>query len=737
MINKNIFLLSSVPENIDYLLFLKSALGKPFCLYHDFNDQNTYLILDEKDSIESFSNSNLGLNFKKSTFTVKGTEFLKIVPYYEVSYDEKHQPEQKFKEIYDILGNTNNSFFIFFIPSEINYTKEIKKKIEEILSSTGVRVNRQSSQQNILYGKNESVQSELLYNSGERLVLSSVLNMLNEIILSNGISYMPSIFISKDNIGALSYLKSKIMFSEESNVKINDNTDIFLLAKKFDGIPMSEKRAALAIIFSNTIPKSSAIQTFFADIYGDISLGNYLENSIVERKKAIKIERNALNLGMFISGVPGTGKTSSTMSILKQILNNNRPYTVILSPTSEWNSFAKELNIQIIQLYSQTPKLSFFNCNKKINPEYFYENMAMLISSASNAGPYKNAMEKCLLSAFSKIYSVTKTPEPEDVYDSIFEKVVERHGKRSGTGIKLTKHGENIIAALEPMRLMLHKKQFAYSDGLDIETIIKNGVVFDLSKVSNSMKPFYYALLLNQIYMLAELFDTEGDKELRMAICIEEAQIIFGDDDSAASFDILQRIQDFRKKGIGLVLITHNVSDIKTEIRRLCQLKVYFRQSPDTARFAVNDLLFKSDQLDSLIDKLKTLDQGVCAVTPIKNVAESRQPVSSIFIKANKYLPIKANKNDEYSFNINSEDESTLTSIKLVNKELIPLIGRKLSIFYCGEEIFQGVTDSFGCLTTNSILINKKCILTVQGEKKKDSKSFKIIGGKENRILLE
>ena len=33
--------------------------------------------------------------------------------------------------------------------------------------------------------------------------------------------------------------------------------------------------------------------------------------------------------------------------------------------------------------------------------------------------------------------------------------------------------------------------------------------------------------------------------------------------------------------------------------------------------------------------------------------------------------------------------------------------------------------------------MNKKCVLVVQEEKKKDSKSFKIIGGKENRILVE
>ncbi len=559
-----------------------------------------------------------------------------------------------------------------------------------------------------------------------------MLEMLNETILLNGMSYMLSILAEKSDKDLLSYLKSKVLFADESIFTFNENAKIFNVMRTLDSIPFSEKRASLAIVFSDAIKTNCITRTFFTEISGDILIGKYLEGSLSEQKKEVYLERNVFNLGTLITGVPGTGKTSSAMSIIKQILFEKRPYSAIISPTEEWNSFGSELDMSILRLYDSNQKLSFFNCDKRINIEYFYENLAMLISSASNSGPYKNSMEKCLLSAFNKLYKISRTPEPEDVYEAIFEKIVERHGKRSNIGIKFTKHGENILAALEPMRLMLQKKQFAYSDGLEIEKLLKKGVIFDLSKVSNAMKPFYYSLILNQIYMLTGLFDTNGDRELRMLLCIEEAQIIFGDEDSIASYDILQRIQDFRKKGIGLFLITHNVSDINIGIRRLCQLKLYFRQSPDIAKSASNDLLFPIEQADQVIDKLKILEQGACAFTPIQCNLASRQPLNSIFVNTVSFVP-----KSELSIHTFSEETTSITKIIFLNNELIPLPNLRIIISYVGETILEDTSDASGCIITKTLMYGKRAKLTVLGEKKKDTRQFEIFGGKENKIFIQ
>ncbi|EQD45973.1 hypothetical protein B2A_09061, partial [mine drainage metagenome] len=200
----------------------------------------------------------------------------------------------------------------------------------------------------------------------------------------------------------------------------------------------------------------------------------------------------------------------------------------------------------------------------------------------SNAGPYRNSIEKVLLSAFNKSYKDTKDPDPNTVYSNIELAVIEQHAKVTNTSIKYTKHGENIKAALQNLRLIISRPEFAYNNGIDFRSIIERGAVFDLSNVSNNMKPFFYALILNQIYGFAESFDIYGDSKLRMLICLEEAQVVFSNDaESAANQDLENRVQNFRKKGIGLFLITHNATDISPRIRRLLQFKMYFRQSAD------------------------------------------------------------------------------------------------------------------------------------------------------------
>ena len=222
----------------------------------------------------------------------------------------------------------------------------------------------------------------------------------------------------------------------------------------------------------------------------------------------------------------GTGKTLCTMNIISQIKKKSK--VVIISPTEEWSCFGDQNNMEVVRLYEDKVQINFFKCDSLINIERFYENLAILIASASNAGPYKNSLEKCLIAAFSSIYNKTRTPDPVEVYLEIENEIVRRHAVSNNSGIRYTKHGENIMAALEDLRLMLLKREFAYEKGINFRELIERGVVFDLSSISNKMKPFFYALILWQIYSLADEFNTNGDNELRMLICLEEAQLVFG-----------------------------------------------------------------------------------------------------------------------------------------------------------------------------------------------------------------
>jgi hypothetical protein len=326
---------------------------------------------------------------------------------------------------------------------------------------------------------------------------------------------------------------------------------------------------------------------------GNIPVGTYLRDGVSDTQTEIKIEESALNLGLVITGLPGSGKTSAAMSILDSICRlqtkGTRPKIIILSSTSEWNDFAVAHGLHLIRFYRDNIPINFFSCGEGAKRVQFYEDLSVLLANAAKAGPYRNPMEKCLLNAFRRSYKDTGSPSPTEIYGAIEESIINLHGKRTNAGVKYTKHGENIKSALENLRGILAREEFSAPHWIDLGKIIEESVVFDMSSVSNSSKPYMYSMVLNQVYSMANSFDENGDDNLRMVICVEESQILFDSssrDDNAATEDLSRRIQDFRKRGIALVLITHNAIDIPSQIRRICQNKIYMKQASDTAIIA-------------------------------------------------------------------------------------------------------------------------------------------------------
>jgi hypothetical protein len=319
-----------------------------------------------------------------------------------------------------------------------------------------------------------------------------------------------------------------------------------------------------------------------------------------------------------------SGKDSAALS---------RPLIAIIAPTDEWNAFASGHGMNQIRICADGVPINFFSCPEEVEAEFFYHNLALILASAVKAGPYKEPLEKCLINAFRKIYSDTKNPHPVDVYRAIMDSVVAMHGKRTNAGIKYTKHGENIKSSLETLVEILNRLEYSTEEGVQLGSLLGKGVVFDLSNASGNSRGYYYAAILNQLYMAAEAFDNDGEGSLRMIICLEEAQLIFGEKNSAAVEDVIYKIQDFRKKGIGLVLLTHNAMDIDPRIRRLCQTKLYFKQAPDVAVPASKDLIFTYSDEDSVVSKLKHLDERVCALTYITKDGGEKHSHDTVFVR--------------------------------------------------------------------------------------------------------
>lgn len=732
----SVFKISSLPSEIRLSLFLDSLLGLQFMLYHEFSTGNTFLITDKENLVDRVESTMLGFKADRMVDKQFGTQNLLYVVGFDPNMGDRMNLISPLEDMYNVLKGLSSGLFVSFVPADIKYVESMKRRVEEILSSGDIRMTKNFGNKplSVLSG---SVQSEVYYDSDQRKGYITMLDTLNEAMLNNGSSYKISLILenlkTEDCRLINDYLKRKLSVLEERSLKARDLGDLYGIARTKDAFCFSQNGSTRLVNFSGSIRRLKIMQTRTnPEIFknGDISLGFYLDGSVNETGKEVRTEVSTLNLGTLITGLPGSGKTFASMNILKQVIGLGQTEVVIIAPTEEWVAFGLENGMEVISLYGSGTKVNFFRCGEQTDVVKFYENLAMLIAHASNSGPYRNSIEKCLLSAFNRIYSKTKNPDPLEVYEEIEEAIIEKHGKRSSLGVKYTKHGENVRAGIESLRLMLLKPQFAYAEGLDFEKILNKGVIFDLSKISNSMKPFFYALVLNQVYANAEEFDLNGNDKLRMLICLEEAQLIFDNDEqSAATMDLRQRIQDFRKKGIGVMLITHSVNDINLRIRRLCQTKMYFRQSADSVGEAADDLITDDKILEDLADKFKSLEHRTCVLNYISCINGVKSPADSVFVRIPKY-PLSG-ETIHYNYPVEPLPE---TRIVIVDENNCPIPEKIVEVDYVGQRVFKGRTDKEGSLLLEDLLKNRRYRLFVFGEKKRDTKSFEILGGRETVI---
>lgn len=700
----DIFQIDSIPYEFDAALFMEAVLCKQFILYHDLKESKTFFITDEGGVDLRLSSALPGLKFSKVNEEMK-IEYPQLLIFSIIS--EKEEP---IKNLYDILSGVEAKLCVSFVKTNINYVKLVKDRVERRLSRKGTRLTKSLGSKSLSSLSTNSMQLELYYDSDERKALSTMLNMVNESMLANGSAYKISILIDDPSNKLKEYLKSKVLILEEIKLPSCSLSELYHRLPIIDAIPFSYFQASKLLSFSKKANRAYPIETQSHDNSNNkIKLGRFLNKSIAETSNLVSIDSSTLNLGTIITGLPGTGKTLSAMLILSQLKNEEPIKTgaIVISPTEEWSNFAKANDMNLVELYNSNIPINFFKCTSNINKEKFYENLAMLMSLSSGAGPYRNSMEKCLLSAFRKIYSETLCPDPVELYEQIEEAIIEQHGKRTNVGTRYTKHGENIRAGLQNLRLMLFKPEFASTEGINFGDLIKDGVIFDLSKVSNNMKQFFYALILNQVYSFTDAYDELGDRELRLVMVLEEAQLIFGQEEiSAATVDLRQRIQDFRKKGVGLILLAHSVTDISQSIRRLCQTKLYFRQSSDLIKYALADLGINDDKNYTASTRVRSLENRTCATVSLNLNGTEKIPFGPLFIKVNEYnLGFKNISNDNA---ITWQNPYCNCTLNLFDYQKRPLEDIKLNLFYVGELIDSKITDKSGSVKFDKLIKNKK-----------------------------
>ncbi|MEM0154708.1 MAG: hypothetical protein QW814_02635 [Methanothrix sp.] len=548
--------------------------------------------------------------------------------------------EDLFSDIFSI-GIRSGILGIMFVPLTIAELGKIKSEMEKNLSSMPNRFN--STWRNFLNvgsADSTSFQHEIFNNSEESGILKEALEQINFAIMNNGISYKIAIFCLSDpeyKNKISEYLCSKALVMGNTEINANNITEVFDYVHKTKMMPFGNFAASKLLKPYGEYDLKYVINSKPSFSKSGIKIGSikYLSSDYY---KDVKMPINLFNLGFIISGLPGTGKTSEAMGIISQLSSQEmKPKIAVIAPTNEWENFGKSRGMHVIKLCSDGIPINFFMPPNGVEIKRFYQDLSMLLASASESGPYQKPLEKCLLNAFRRYYSNNKSIDPISIYKEISESIIELHGIRSNTGVKYTKHGENIKSSLEGLIEILQFPEYSGNESISISELLKDGIIFDVSEVSVQMKSFFYALILNQLYSETSKFDTNGDGSLRMLMCVEEAQLLFKDPKSATVMDIRSRIQDFRKLGVGLMLLVHSITDIDQDIRRLCQSKIYLKQPTDVAKKAVEDLVFFNVEEERIIAKLKHLESGFGALNYMVEKDGLKVTPDTLFIKTISY----------------------------------------------------------------------------------------------------
>ncbi len=707
------FCIDSVPDNgIDSSLFFDAVKGIPFAIIFDFSDIKTYIQLftDNPDFYSKGIASRIpGLELSKSTDTDSKGNFF-IGSFLRINIDYEKDPKSSnsvFEDCFN-LGIEKGIFGVLFFPVKKEEIEYSSREIERSLTAIDTKETRSINARMASYNSSYSTQHDIFYNSDDRIALNYILNSINKAILKGSSIYKTLFFTDAESSYIKHYLSSKFLILESSSISNAGMPDIISYLSKSKQIALGSDELGYLLDFEGMHRISHVIETGISPSKGDICIGSIMKHAVLDTKINLSLDRSILNLGVLISGLPGTGKTHESMAIVEEAIKVGVP-TVVISSTKEWDGFAYDNNLYCLKLLNDKVPINFFSCPNRSNRDKFWRDLAMLLASASDAGPYRRPLEKCMLDAFRRVYKSTANPNPADAIDEIIKSIIDMHGKRTNTGVKYTKHGENIKAALENLIDLLSNAEYSSQFGVMFEDLISRGIVFDASETGFGMKKLIYSLILNQFYSIISSMDESGDSSLRMLLVVEEAELVFKDDDSPAVEDMKTRIQDFRKKGVGLIFITHGALEVDADLRRLLQVKLYFRQSSDMAPYAVKDLLSDIDN-DRLVSKIKHMPSGIFGLSTISKEGYNRYPIDLEFLRSlfynykgsidgkliEKYIDSKGLSIPEYVYEnlkfegypkLSSNDSQSEKNYKILQKI------RRLAVKYLGNKIYDVLFD--------------------------------------------
>lgn len=293
----------------------------------------------------------------------------------------------------------------------------------------------------------------------------------------------------------------------------------------------------------------------------------------------------------FVTGTPGSGKTTFTVGLLDRLWHEHGiPYLVIEPAKNEYRA-----------LIETTPDLQVFTPGKDhlsplvMNPflppagvrvqSYKSTLKTAFAAAVTMTSPLDKIFEDALSAAYSRFgwFDVDTAADGREVFSirdflTVFQETFARIGY-TGDAANIGRAGQVRLQSLVGL--------FDTYPSIPVEDLLSRPTVIELAGIENSDdKALYIALILLQILAYVNA-NVAGDGKLKHVLLLEEAHVLLDADDASGPAEadpaaiakkLLKRmLAEIRSYGVGIVVADQSPRKVGSDVVALTNIKLGFR----------------------------------------------------------------------------------------------------------------------------------------------------------------
>lgn len=387
-----------------------------------------------------------------------------------------------------------------------------------------------------------------------------------------------------------------------------------------------------------------------------IELGGLIDRTTIDYKdeasmlQRIRLSYDQLNKHCFVSGVTGSGKSTTMRRLLREVANHHQkpiPFMVIEPAKTEYRELRDEIDDLVV--YS----LGRRNCDFALNPFSFGEGTSLFshldfLKSAFNAllGSYSSMpfiLETILCKCYeakgwdlstgenkryAQMHHIPSRAGRRQFRESLMPKISDMEAQvddvltdffgEDKSDYRISLRGA-LKARLNSLTMSMKGKLLNSEEKIPFEDLMEKKVVFELEAFAdNDEKAFIMSLLLGRIYQIRQAeyqrAMESGDKlphGLRHIVVLEEAHRLLAKSEGKGELQANPRakavetfsdmLAEVRSYGQGLIIVDQIPSKLTPEVMKNTEVKIVHRLLAKDDREVVGATMnLQKDQIEDL-----------------------------------------------------------------------------------------------------------------------------------------